>query len=61
VRAPQETEDAVRQLNIELAPVTIGNRVTFRRSLTEGLGVIEWDTRSKAAKELEILAKAVLD
>ena len=61
VRETQETEEAVRQLNIELAPVTIGNRVTFRRSLTEGLGVIEWDTRSKAAKELEILAKAVLD
>ena len=61
VRETQETEEAVTQLNIELAPVTIGNRVTFRRSLTEGLGVIEWDTRSKAARELELLAKAVLD
>ncbi len=60
VRETQETEEAVRQLDIKLAPVTIGNRVTFRRSLTEGLGVIEWDSRSKAAQELEILAKAVL-
>jgi hypothetical protein len=34
----RETQEAVRQINIELAPVTIGNRVTFGCNLTEGLG-----------------------
>ncbi|CAK0748705.1 Chromosome partitioning protein [Gammaproteobacteria bacterium] len=60
VRETQETEEALRQIGLPIAKVQIGNRVTFRRSLTEGLGVIEWEPRSRAAKEMEALAKEVL-
>lgn len=60
VRETQETEEALRQIGLPISKVQIGNRVTFRRSLTEGLGVMEWEPRSRAAKEMEILAQEVL-
>jgi len=60
IRETQETEEALRQIGLPMAKTQIGNRVTFRRSLTEGLGVIEWDARSRAAEELEALAREVL-
>ncbi|CAK0767856.1 Chromosome partitioning protein [Gammaproteobacteria bacterium] len=60
VRETQETEEALRQIGLPVSKVQIGNRVTFRRSLTEGLGVMEWEPRSRAAKEMEILAQEVL-
>jgi chromosome partitioning protein len=33
--------------------------MAFRRSFSEGLGVVELEPRGKAAKELEALARAV--
>lgn len=60
VRETQETEEALRQIGLPISKVQIGNRVTFRRSLTEGLGVMEWEPRSRATKEMEILAREVL-
>ncbi|CAK0758801.1 hypothetical protein CCP3SC15_2420001 [Gammaproteobacteria bacterium] len=60
VRETQETEEALRQIGLPIAKVQIGNRVTFRRSLTEGLGVMEWEPRSRAAQEMEALAREVL-
>ncbi len=60
VRETQETEEALRQLDLPMASVQVGNRVSFRRSLTEGLGVMEWDPRSKAAEEMDSLARQVL-
>jgi chromosome partitioning protein len=60
IRETQETEAAVRQLGLQLAPVLIRNRVTYRRSLTEGLGVMEWEPKGKGAEEVDTLARAVL-
>lgn len=60
VRETQETEEALRQIGLKISKVQIGNRVTFRRSLTEGLGVMEWEPRSRAAQEMEILAREIL-
>jgi chromosome partitioning protein len=60
VRETQETEEALRQIGLPIAKVQVGNRVSFRRSLTEGLGVMEWEPRSRAAEEMDALAKEVL-
>lgn len=62
VRETQETEEALGQVgDIQVAPTMIGYRVVMRRSLTEGLGVTEWAPRSKAAEEIDILARTVFD
>ncbi len=60
VRETQETEEALRDIGLPISKIQIGNRVTFRRSLTEGLGVIEWEPRSRAAHEMDALAREVL-
>ena len=60
VRETQETEEALHKIGLTISKVPLGNRVTFRRSLTEGLGVMEWEPRSRAAQELDALAREVL-
>ncbi len=60
IRETQETEDALHKIGLPTSKVQIGNRVTFRRSLTEGLGVMEWEPRSRAAQEMDALAREVL-
>lgn len=62
IRETQETEEALAQVSgITLAPTSIGYRVVMRRSLTEGLGAAEWAPRSKAAEEIDLLARAVFN
>lgn len=58
----KETGEILKQLEgVEPAPTRIGYRVIMRRSIIEGLGVEEWAPKSKAAKEVEILARAVFE
>lgn len=42
-----------------LAPVTLGERVDYRRALTDGKGVTEFAPKSKAAEEVEALYLAL--
>jgi chromosome partitioning protein len=56
----EETAEAMKELGVDLLPVTLGYRVVFRRSLPEGLGVIEWERRSQACQEIEELAASTL-
>jgi chromosome partitioning protein len=60
VRETQETEKALSELEgIEFAPVRIAYRVLMRRSLTEGMSVMEWAPNSKSAEEIDLLARTV--
>jgi len=62
IRETQETEEAMNHVKgISLAPTSLGYRVVMRRSLTEGLGAAEWAPRSKAAEEIDHLARAVFE
>lgn len=54
----QEAAEVLAQMG-ELLPVTLGDRVDFRRALTGGQGVTEFAPKSKAAIEATELYKAV--
>lgn len=58
VRETQEAAQAMQALaGIELLPVRLCMRTTYRRSFSEGLAVFEMEPRSKAAAEIAELGK----
>lgn len=50
-----DAAEALGDYALPLAPVRIGHRVAFVKSLAKGLGVVEADPRSTAAKEIRQL------
>lgn len=59
-RENEETETALRQLpGLEVLPTRLGQRIVFRHSFSEGLGVFELEPSGKATQELNALAQAV--
>lgn len=59
-RENAEATDALRQLEgVTVLRPRLGQRLAFRRSFSEGLGVFEMEPRGKAARELQALARAV--
>jgi chromosome partitioning protein len=59
-RENQEAIEALKQIKgITVLKPRLAQRMAFRRSFSEGLGVFELEPRGKAAKELEALARAV--
>ncbi|MFN3075552.1 MAG: division plane positioning ATPase MipZ [Alphaproteobacteria bacterium] len=55
-----ETEAALRQIEgLEVLPARLGQRIVFRHSFSEGLGVFELEPSGKATQELNALAEAV--
>ncbi len=50
-----QAADALAEYPIVVAPVRLGNRVAFIRSLAEGQGVIEFEPSGAAATEVEAL------
>lgn len=58
-----QAEEALREYRLPIAPVRIGNRVAFVKSLTEGKGVLEYEPSGPAAQEIKrlyaVLAKQV--
>lgn len=59
-RENAEAAEALKQMEgLKVLKPRLAQRVAFRRSFSEGLGVFEMEPRGKAAKELEALARAV--
>jgi chromosome partitioning protein len=55
-----QAEDALRDYHLPIAPVRLGNRVAFVKSLSEGKGVIEYEPRSPAGREIKLLYASVI-
>jgi chromosome partitioning protein len=53
----EEAEEAVHQLNIELCPIRIGNRIAFSRAQQFGQTAQEYEAQGKAAQEIKNLYK----
>jgi len=55
-----ETQDVLKQIpGIEVLDDLLSQRMAFRRSFSEGLGVFELEPRGKAAQELNALAQTL--
>lgn len=54
-----QAEEALSEYRLVIAPVRIGNRVAFVKSLTEGQGVLEYEPSGPAAREIKALYAAV--
>ena len=55
----EQTEDAFKRLDIETAPVRVGDRIAFRHATTLGLSVEEYEPKGKAAKEIAQLYRFI--
>lgn len=55
-----QAEEALREYKLPLAPVRIGNRVSFVKSLAEGKGVVEFEPSGPAASEINQLFAAAM-
>ena len=53
----RQAKDALGSYSVPIAPVLIGSRVDFVKSLLEGEGVLEYAPSSKAANEIRRLMK----
>lgn len=59
-RENNEATQALKMIEgVKVLRPRLAQRMAFRRSFSEGLGVFEMEPRGKAAKELEALARAV--
>jgi len=52
--------ERIAELGAEVAKATIGNRIAFAASMLEGGGVVETLPNSKAAQEIDALAKEIM-
>jgi chromosome partitioning protein len=51
-----DAADALGAYNLPLAPIRVGSRVAFVKSLSEGKGVLEYEPKGAAAQEIQQLA-----
>ena len=51
----QEAMEAIGELNVEVCPIQLVNRIVFSRALITGQTAEEFESHSKAAKEIEKL------
>ena len=57
-----ETNEVLQQIpGMSVLDEVLSQRMAFRRSFSEGLGVFELEPRGKAAMELNILAERLYD
>lgn len=50
-----DAENALSEVNVELCPIKLWQRVAYMHSLTGGLGVMEYEKTGKAANEINRL------
>lgn len=50
-------KEALQMSGLPLVPVVISDRIAFNHAFTAGLGVVEYDSTSKAAQEISQLTK----
>jgi len=51
-RELEEAQEAIRQLDVELCPQRIGNRIAFSRAQQSGLAAQEYEPNGRAAEEI---------
>lgn len=56
----RDAEEALLKLDVPISPVQIGQRVAYIHSVTNGQGVIEYEARGKASKEVQVLFQYIL-
>ncbi len=56
----EQAEDALRDYRLPIAPVRLGNRVAFIKSLADGKGVMEAEPHGPAAREIAQLYTATM-
>jgi chromosome partitioning protein len=56
----EQAEDALSGYRLPLAPVRLGNRVAYVKSLTEGQGVLEYEPSGAAAREVAQLYSTIM-
>ena len=56
----EEATQAMTNMNIDVAPVQIGQRVAYVHAFTEGQGVLEYEPKGKAAQEIKTLYRFIL-
>ncbi len=49
---PDEAEQAIQAIGLEVSPIRLGQRAAFVHSLTAGQGVLEYEPSGKAAEEI---------
>lgn len=54
-----EAADALKQEEISLAPVQLGNRIAYVHAFTAGQGVVEYEPHSKASSEINQLYRFI--
>lgn len=50
-----EVQEALAEMDVSVAPVTIGDRRAFVRALSSGVAVVEFEPRGRAAEEVALL------
>lgn len=55
-----QAEDALRDYKLAIAPVRLGNRVAFVKSLADGQGVMEAEPKGAAAREVQQLYRSTM-
>lgn len=55
-----EAAEALQAASIELAPVQMGNRISYVHAFTAGQGVLEYEARSKAGEEIRRLFNFII-
>ena len=51
---------AVQVYGVDVSPCLVGDRVVFSHAVIEGLSVMEYDTKSKASLEIQVLFRYIL-
>jgi chromosome partitioning protein len=57
----EQAAEAIQGYDVDLCPITIGNRIAFVHAFTEGKGVIEIDPKSKASSEIKNIFSFILN
>jgi chromosome partitioning protein len=52
---PKESEQALKEIGVNVCNITIGNRAAFIHSTTQAESVLEYEPKGKASKEIENL------
>jgi chromosome partitioning protein len=56
----QDASQAIADLQVDVAPVQIGQRIAYVHAITAGQGVLEYEPRGKASDEIQKLYKFIM-
>lgn len=59
-RLAQDTQDALKELQIPIIPINIGQRIAYINSVNQGEGVMEFDPKGQSFQEIDQLYKFII-